>query len=435
MPELRHVAAVTWAEFSPNGQWLATSSDDKTARLWDARTGRSGSDPLVHAERVVRAQFSSDSRYLLTRTDHTVSIFDVADGRLRLGPLRHDGQIVEAKFLPDGKSFFTAQQAGQNSTVQAWDVETGKQRFELKTGPLSDADLNADLSRAVTVFAYTASIWDVVTGKKLRDIVSSNGGLLQVAFSPSGKSLAMVGFNQWARIWDTDSGLPITPELAHGYSLKGLAFLGPGDRLLTWGEDSLAQVWSASTGESFAEPMRHSHRVQYAECGFVDGKEVFLTTLSHLKSRSEDTKTGAAQLWRIHDMRKAAHLSTEIEPNGHDGEQISRDGRLLAIGKTTQKVLVLETATGKPVCEPLAVDGSAWGIVFAPMPAASSPPVRVDWWHAGRSPVASCSASRFTCRPRSNPSRYRTTGDTLPRARPTASCDCGMYRPARWFGK
>ena len=289
---------MTWAEFSPDSRRLATSSDDKTVRLWDVATGDAVCHPLIHSERVVSAHFSTDGRKLLTRTDHALSVFDAEDGKLHFAPPPHEGKIVEAKFLADGKAFFVAEQAGQNSSVQVWDIETETERFELRTGPLIAADVTPDLSHVATVFADIVSIWDVASRNKLRDIVSDFGPFVDVVFNQNGQRLAALAFDQWARVYSTESGQPFTPKLKHGYFVKGLAFLDQGDRLLTWGEDALAKVWDASTGERLAEPMHLLHRVQYAEAGNLGG-EVFLTMVSHLKSRSNFTKTGAAQLWRI----------------------------------------------------------------------------------------------------------------------------------------
>jgi WD40 repeat protein len=38
-PLLGHEALITWVAFSPNGAWLASSSQDGTVRIWDPRTG------------------------------------------------------------------------------------------------------------------------------------------------------------------------------------------------------------------------------------------------------------------------------------------------------------------------------------------------------------------------------------------------------------
>jgi hypothetical protein len=65
-----HEALVCYAEFSPDGQRVATAALDRTARVWDAATGQPLSEPLVHDGRVVRARFSPDGRWLLTAARH-----------------------------------------------------------------------------------------------------------------------------------------------------------------------------------------------------------------------------------------------------------------------------------------------------------------------------------------------------------------------------
>ncbi|MBN1888504.1 MAG: PD40 domain-containing protein [Thermoflexales bacterium] len=40
LPTLRHNGAVWAVAFSPNGNWLATGSLDGTARLWESTSGR-----------------------------------------------------------------------------------------------------------------------------------------------------------------------------------------------------------------------------------------------------------------------------------------------------------------------------------------------------------------------------------------------------------
>ena len=44
-------AVVNSAQFSPDGQRVVTASEDKTARLWDAASGKPIGEPMKHEER------------------------------------------------------------------------------------------------------------------------------------------------------------------------------------------------------------------------------------------------------------------------------------------------------------------------------------------------------------------------------------------------
>src|SRR5262249_25967711 len=56
-----HAAGVRWAAFSADGKRIVTASVDRTARLWDAATGRPISAPLIgHEGQVWRVAFSPD---------------------------------------------------------------------------------------------------------------------------------------------------------------------------------------------------------------------------------------------------------------------------------------------------------------------------------------------------------------------------------------
>jgi WD40 repeat protein len=69
--------------FSPDSRLLASASDDKTVRLWDAATGALQRTLEGHSDVVLSVAFSPDSRLLASASDDkTVRLWDVATSTL-----------------------------------------------------------------------------------------------------------------------------------------------------------------------------------------------------------------------------------------------------------------------------------------------------------------------------------------------------------------
>ena len=114
------------AAFSPDGKRIVTASQDKTARIWDAATGKPIGEPLKgHEDAVMSAAFSPDGKRIVTASqDKTARIWDAATGKPIGEPLKgHEDAVMSAAFSPDGKRIVTA---SQDKTARIWDAETGK---------------------------------------------------------------------------------------------------------------------------------------------------------------------------------------------------------------------------------------------------------------------------------------------------------------------
>src|SRR5262249_58978117 len=102
-PHLCHPGGEFGVAVRPDGRVPATTSDDRTVRLWDPRTGRQAGAPLTGP--VNGVAFSPDGRLLATAgDDHTVRLWDPHTGRQVSAPLTaHTGPVNGAAFSADGR--------------------------------------------------------------------------------------------------------------------------------------------------------------------------------------------------------------------------------------------------------------------------------------------------------------------------------------------
>src|SRR5205807_1812535 len=104
--EVRHDGPVRSPRFSHDGTRLITASLDRSARIWDARTGALLLT-LAHSDIVARANFASDGATAITASfDHTAVVWDAKTGAA-LHRFAHAGPVWCALFSPDGKLAFT----------------------------------------------------------------------------------------------------------------------------------------------------------------------------------------------------------------------------------------------------------------------------------------------------------------------------------------
>jgi WD40 repeat protein len=146
--------------FSPGGKLLVSGSRDRTARIWDARTGKL-LHVLQHQGYVVGESFSRDGRSLLTSSqDGAAYVWDVASGQRKFLLVDADGAVNAAAFSPDGSEMATAS-----------DDRVGR-------------------------------IYNGSNGRLLAPLAGHGAALTSIGFDPSGRTIVTGSDDGTARLWD-----------------------------------------------------------------------------------------------------------------------------------------------------------------------------------------------------------------------------------------
>ena len=333
-----HGGPVRSAAFSPDGARVVTASQDTTARVWEAASGRLVAVLKGHNSAVNSAAFSPDGARVVTASvDMTARVWEAASGRLVAELKGHGGAVNSAAFSPDGARVVTA---SVDKTARVWEAASGRLVAELKGhgGLVYSAAFSPDGARVVTAsYDRTARVWEAASGRLVAELKGHGGPVVvrSAAFSPDGARVvtaldgrdgAGVGGGQRttrrraqgprrlrsfpprsARTGPASS--PPRPTTRRGCgrrpaddsspssratairpvrsSSRSAAFSPDGARVVTASSDNTARVWEAASGRLVAELTGHGGEVNSAAFS-PDGARVVTASID-----------GTARVWRL----------------------------------------------------------------------------------------------------------------------------------------
>jgi WD40 repeat protein len=203
------------ARFSPDGARIVTANGDDAPKLWDAETGRLVATLAGDEGRVYNAAFSPDSRTVATETWRgTVMLWDASDGRLKsaLRAKEIDYSYFNSDkvygspsfaFSPDSRRVVTF----RDRRTQLWDVASGSLVETLgKSGSRSVAfSPDSRVLAAAGEGSASARLWEVASGRLLRQLPPAEKATRHVVFSPDGRTL-LTASDAGLMFWDAASG-------------------------------------------------------------------------------------------------------------------------------------------------------------------------------------------------------------------------------------
>ncbi len=244
-----YVHAVTW---SPDGQRIASGSDDQTVQVWDAANGGNVFTYRGHSDAVETVAWSPDGKHIASAgNDQTVQVWDAVDGE-RVFTYRGHTDLVDAVvWSPDSTHIASG---SWDQTVQVWDAANGGNVFTYRghTKLVTAVAWSPDGTRIASASDdQTVQVWDAANGSHVFTYRGHSDYVHAVAWSPDGTRIASASDDQTVQVWDAADGGHVFTYRGHSnpyFGALALAWSPNGTRIASGCLDKTVQVWDAADG-------------------------------------------------------------------------------------------------------------------------------------------------------------------------------------------
>ena len=386
-----HTSRVTAVCATSDGLYVASASRDQTIGLWDIRSANQVRRFVGHTDEVTSLCSTPDSRFLVSGSiDRTVRVWDLVTGNESGRFEGHEMSVNAVCVTQDGYHIVSG---SDDATVRIWNIATGHETHRLEghgkkvtavcvtpedryviSGSHDNTVLQWDLATSLHEHARDISglldrtwrIWDVTTGRAVRQLVGHTCPATTVCAAPDGRHIVMGFGDGLVRIVDMVTHCETHRLEGHTRPVTAVCVTKDGRYVASASDDKTARLWDFETGNVLSLD-EQSHRIA-AVCTTVDGRFVVYGSENSLRmwdiaSHFQPHATGCERCTQRRMLEgKVVSSSTNLcdIAMGWEVRRLSSlargcvttvcattDGRHIVSGSDDRSVSVWDIATGK----------------------------------------------------------------------------------------
>ncbi|XP_020716255.1 NACHT domain- and WD repeat-containing protein 1 isoform X2 [Ceratitis capitata] len=250
-----HAAPVTCVNFAPNGEFLATGSDDRTVNVWNLSLSEISNTFKGHTASICCVVVLMDSRRVISSDHDSMTYVWLAEGGNLLqtiqGPYKYLAATNNMKF---------AISTNGDNTLKIWSLTREDEKYTVShSDEITCFTITADSLYIITGSRdMSLKVWQATGGKLAQVLVGHTDAVNCVAVSVTNKTQVISGSKDTNLIiWDLHTGEELHTLAGHLGPVLGVKVSADGSTAISGSDDKTLIVWETKRGLALTSLQMH----------------------------------------------------------------------------------------------------------------------------------------------------------------------------------